>query len=197
MVPVASSTTEKRASVKADGLKMCTRLPSRFQRTNALPANPTGNQEELPVEDVVLEPEEQVGAEDDRKGPPAELIVLAARPGQQDVEGIGKQQLAGKQREKVVDRRPVIAPVGIDAAMAEGLDVVLGPGRDHDDPRPARLSRRTEPQPCRPENEGRGGAPERPGQDRRGLKPRQRRQGQQSRGKGEGNGKRRDHRLTI
>ncbi len=40
VVPVASSTTEKIASVKADGLKMWTHLPSRFQRTNALPANP-------------------------------------------------------------------------------------------------------------------------------------------------------------
>ena len=50
VVPVASSTTEKMASVKADGLKMCTRLPSRFQRTNALPGKPEGDQDELPVE---------------------------------------------------------------------------------------------------------------------------------------------------
>ena len=41
VVPVASSTIEKIASVNADGLKMCTRRPSRSQRTNALPRNPS------------------------------------------------------------------------------------------------------------------------------------------------------------
>jgi len=39
-VPVERSTMEKIASVKAEGLKMRISLPSRFQRTNALPANP-------------------------------------------------------------------------------------------------------------------------------------------------------------
>jgi hypothetical protein len=41
VVPVARSTTEKTASVNADGLKMCTRLPSRSHRTKALPRNPS------------------------------------------------------------------------------------------------------------------------------------------------------------
>ena len=41
VAPVASRTSEKTASVNADGLKMWTRLPSRSQRTKALPRNPT------------------------------------------------------------------------------------------------------------------------------------------------------------
>ena len=41
VVPLASSTIEKRASVKAEGLKIWTRFPSRCQRTNALPMKPT------------------------------------------------------------------------------------------------------------------------------------------------------------
>ena len=41
VVSVASRTSENTASVNADGLKMCTRRPSRSQRTNALPRKPS------------------------------------------------------------------------------------------------------------------------------------------------------------
>jgi hypothetical protein len=122
------------------------------------------NQHELPVINVVFEPEEQVGAEDNRERPPADLIILAPRPGQQDVEGVGEQQLPRQQREIVVDRRPVVAPVGIDAAMAEGLDVMLGPRLDDDDAGSGAAARKTDRQPQNPQDQRRAGAQERPGQ---------------------------------
>ena len=117
-----------RASVNADGLKMCTRRPSRFHRTNALPMNPSAISSELQDEPVVLEPEKQVRAEDDRKRTEAEHVLFAARPRQQHVERVGEEQLREEQRHEVVDRRPVPAPVGVDGELAKALDVMLGRG---------------------------------------------------------------------
>ena len=133
VVPVTISTSENSASVNADGLKMWTRRPSRSHRTNALPRKPDGDEQELEGEPVVPEPQEQVGAEDDREAARSRPKVLAARPRQQHVEGVGEEQLADEQRHVGVDRRPVPAPVGVDAQRGSTLDVVLRPRRRADE----------------------------------------------------------------
>ena len=156
---------------------MCTRFPSRSHRTKALPANPTRDEQKLEAEPVVLEPQEQVRAEDDRERPEAEHIGLAARPRQQHVERIREQQLGHDQRREVVDRAPVPAPVRVDGEVAEALDVVLGPRRRQNQRRPPALSavaataKRTRPTaaPRRPRTSG--SAPHLPGLVATGSSP--------------------------
>ena len=115
VVPVASSTTEKSASVKADGIEDVDAPAVALPAHERLAEEADRDQQELQDEPVVLEPEEQVGAEDDRERAEAEQVALAPRPRQQHVEGVGEEELPDEQRHVVVDRRPVLAPVGVDA----------------------------------------------------------------------------------
>ena len=101
--------------------------PSRSQRTKALPET-HGDEQKLQAEPVVLEPQEQVRAEDDRERPEAEQIGLAARPGQQHVERVREEQLRRRAAGEVVDRRPVPAPVRVNGGGTRS-GRSAGPGR--------------------------------------------------------------------
>jgi hypothetical protein len=81
--------------------------------------------QELEVEPVRLEPQEQVDAENDRKRTESERVRLAARPPEQDVEGIGEQKLGGEKVERVVHLAPVPAPIQHDRELRAGLQIVL------------------------------------------------------------------------
>ncbi len=84
----------------------------------------------LQVEPVRLEPEKQVDAEDDWNGAETEGVDVAPRPGEQHVEGIREQQLRGDEVGRLVDLRPVPAPVEQHRALGTGLHVVLLPRND-------------------------------------------------------------------
>ena len=90
-----------------------------------LPEEARPHHQELQVEPVVGEPEEEVGAEDDGKGPEAEHVAFAPRPREQHVEGVGEDQLRQQKPGEVVDRPPVPAPAGEHGELHEGLQVVL------------------------------------------------------------------------
>ena len=48
---------------------------------------------ELHVEPLVVEPEKQIGAEDNGNRPKAEAVAAAPRPSEQHAEGVGEQDL--------------------------------------------------------------------------------------------------------
>ena len=102
------------------------------------------HQDELEVEPVVREPEEQVDAEDDGNGAEAEPVRVPPRPAEQQVEPVGEDELAGDERDGVVDRRPVPAPVEEHGRLRAGLQVVLRAGGDLQRPAPAAAQRRGE-----------------------------------------------------
>ena len=105
-----------------------------FPLDEGLAEEADGDEQELEGEPVVLEPQEQVGAEHDRNRPEADAEGPLARPRQQGVERVGEEHLREQQRQVGVDRRPVVAPVGVDAQVAAHLDVVLRPRRRADEP---------------------------------------------------------------
>ncbi len=74
VVPVTMSTSEKSASANAEGLKMWTAPAVAFPADERLAEEADGDEQELEGEPVVLEPQEQVGAEDDRDRPEAEPV---------------------------------------------------------------------------------------------------------------------------
>ena len=86
------------------------------------------HEHELEVEPVVPEPEEQVDAEDDRHRAEADPVGVAPGPAEEQVEPVGEGELAGDERDGVVDRRPVPAPVEEHGGLRAGLQVVLGAG---------------------------------------------------------------------
>ena len=98
-----------------------------------LPEESDGHEDELQVEPVVPEPQEQVGAEDDRERPEPEDEAAAARPRQQHVERVGEDDLRHQQPGVVVNRLPVPPPVRVDRDVAHRLDVVLRARRRQDD----------------------------------------------------------------
>ena len=121
---------------------MWTSRPSLFQRISSLAAKPTATMRNWKVEPVRLEPEEQVDAEDHRKGAEAERVGLPPRPAKQHVEGVGEEQLRGDERGGVVDRPPVPAPVEQHRTLRARLEVVLLPQDDLQRERAARRAGR-------------------------------------------------------
>jgi hypothetical protein len=85
---------------------------------------------ELQVEPVVLEPQEQVDAENDRERPETEDELAPVRPREEAVEAVGKQELRGNERRSVIDLAPVIAPIQEDRALLTSLQVVLAARHD-------------------------------------------------------------------
>jgi hypothetical protein len=85
---------------------------------------------ELQIEPVVLKPQEQVDAENDRERPETERELAPVRPGEQAVETVGKQELRGNERRGVIDLAPVVAPIQDDRALLTGLQVVLAAQHD-------------------------------------------------------------------
>ena len=84
------------------------------------------HQQELEIEPVVPEPEEEVDAEDDRDGAEAHPLRVAPGPAEEQVEPVGEGELPRDERNRVVDRRPVPAPVEEHGGLRAGLQVVLG-----------------------------------------------------------------------
>ena len=82
------------------------------------------NQDELVDEPIVLERQEQVGAEDDRQRPEAQAPFLPARPGEQPLEGEGEDDLRDEQERVVGNERPIETPEDVDGQMQAGLDVM-------------------------------------------------------------------------
>ena len=70
-----------------------------------------GHQQELQEEPVILEPEKQIGAQNDGKRTKAENPLIAPRPAHQHVENIDKYNLGDNQRGVVIDFAPVPSPV--------------------------------------------------------------------------------------
>ena len=133
------------------------------------------DEQKLEVEPAFVEPEEQVDAEDDGDGAEAEPAGLAPRPGEEEVEGVGEEELGGDEDRGVADRGPVPAPVEEHRRLGAGLDPVLGPGVDLDGQAPAAAAR-PQAEPGAPRREqgggpeegrGEGGMPVRPGGDAR------------------------------
>ena len=122
-----------------------------------------GDHEELEVEPVRLEPEKEVGAEDDRERAEPERIRVAPRPGEQHVERVGEQQLGDDQVGVLVDRRPVPSPVQEDRRVRAGLHVVLGARNDLED-EDADAAPRGDQQDEGPCQQDRGAAENRPEQ---------------------------------
>ena len=111
---------------------------------------------ELQVEPVVLEPEEQLDAENDRERAEAEHEGAPVRPREQAVEAVGKQELRGNERRGVIDLAPVVAPIQDDRALQTGLQVVLA--AQHDFERHLLpTAQNAEQQPAPREQEQRGG----------------------------------------
>ena len=84
-----------------------------------------GDHHELQIEPVIPEPQEQIGAENDRNRTKTKSVVALSRPGQQHVKAKGKQYLRRQQQHMFVNRVPVIPPVQVDAELDEHLDIVL------------------------------------------------------------------------
>src|SRR5687768_15606697 len=82
---------------------------------------------ELQAEPIVLEPEKQVGAENNWEGAEANDIRFAPRPRQQHVEGIGEEQLTEKKRREIINGRPIPSPIRVHAELTKALNVVLRP----------------------------------------------------------------------
>ena len=80
---------------------------------------------ELPVEERVLEPEEQRQAEDDGKRTEPEHKRPPVRPRQQAVESVSEEELRNDQRRGVVHLAPVVAPIEKHQPLLARLQVVL------------------------------------------------------------------------
>ena len=94
-------------------------------------------------------------------GPKPSRCVVPPRPAEQQVEPVGEDELAGDEGNRVVDRRPVPAPVEEDGRLRTRLQVVLCARRDLQRPAPAAAPRRNEQHDV-PRAERERGAEERP-----------------------------------
>ena len=77
---------------------MWTRRPVPVPANQLLGREAQTDHDELEVEPVRLEPEEQVDAEDHRKGTEAEHVASTPRPAEQHVERVREDQLRGDER---------------------------------------------------------------------------------------------------
>ena len=144
------------------------------------------DQGKLQGEPVVLEPEKQVGAEDDREGAKPQAVFLAPRPRQEHVERVGKQELADEQRQEVVDRRPVPPPIGVHGELTAALNVMLR-ARRHE--AQVRRTARANRQHRVPGQQQRGRSPERPCERLALPQPGQQGECEEARREDEGRGK--------
>ena len=117
---------------------MCTRRPSRSHRTNALPRKPTAIIRNCRWNQSSRNQRNRLVLKMMGNGPKPSVVPLAARPGEQQIEGVGEDDLSGQQPGVVVDRPPVPAPVGEDRELHRRLDVVLR-AQDRLDRRPGIL----------------------------------------------------------
>ena len=149
------------------------------------------DEQELEVEPAFVEPEEQVDAEDDGDGAEAEPAGLAPRPREEEVEGVGEEELGGDEDGGVADGGPVPAPVEEHRGLGAGLNVVLGAGGDLDRQPPA-AAHRPQAEPGPPSREqrggtedgrGEGGVPAGPGGDARQEAGREARREREARGR--------------
>ena len=178
LAPAMMRTTENTLSGNEDGLKMCVAPPLFVPPDQILGREADGNHQELQIEPVLLEPEEKVGAEDDRELAEAERVAVAVRPGEQHVERIREQQLRHEKVCGVVDRLPVPAPVEQDRSLGAGLQVVLLAEHDVDRQRPPPIPEQQSGVPHQQDADGADEGPEEPGIFLHGRRERERGQGE-------------------
>ncbi len=144
--------------------------------------------QELPVEPVRLEPEEQVHAEDDGHDAEADLLLVAPRPAEQGVEGVGEDDLREDDPGRGVDPVGVPTPVDVDGALHERLHPVR-PAQDVVHPqRPAAAGRRQEERGV-PDEQHAGRAQEGPEHPRARVHRGDEREGREHQGEDQGEAK--------
>ena len=87
-----------------------------------------GDEKELQIKPIVLEPQKQIGAHDDGDRSETEHPLIAARPAHQHVQRIGEDNLRGDQRHIVVNLAPVPSPIQVNRGVHHELHIVHRPG---------------------------------------------------------------------
>ena len=118
-----------------------------------------GDEHQLQIEPLGLEPEEQVDAENHGERRESERVPVPSRPGEQHVERVGKDQLRGNEIRRSVHLSPVVPPIEKDGALGAGLQIVLR-AEDHIDSQGTRPAPDVHGQPRVPQKEQHGGPPE-------------------------------------
>ena len=90
-----------------------------------LPQKADRDHRELQVEPLVAEPDEKVGAENDRKRPETQDPLFPTAPTEKGVERVSKNDLCEDQAGFIVNVAPVPSPVSVDCELNGRLDVVM------------------------------------------------------------------------
>ncbi len=117
--------------------------------------------QELEVKPIRSEPKEQVNAEDHRKRTEAQRVSIPPRPGQQDVESVGEDQLRDDEIVGVIHLPPMPAPVDEYRRVHARLQIVLRPEARFER-EGATLAHRRNEQDRDPDEKHSGGSNERP-----------------------------------